>query len=234
LIQGLYDKAPEVRLAAVEVLADLGDPAAIGPLNKLLDIETSPLVDRSAIMAALELLRGTDAADSPPAEVKSLELVSAPAIDPDTSDPIPADNPENHNILDLPEVRPSEEATIETSAPAPASAISVSPVVADDDGELLAQSYRRAAAERQQLEAARRRSNEEASRRAAEELFRLEAEAESIARLQEDVTRRRSELEIAGSIAKEHEAKLSEIEAQLQAEETAREKARAEYAQLET
>jgi len=58
LIQSLSDKAPEVRLAAVRVLADLGDPAAIEPLSKLLVSETSPMVDRSAILGALAVLRG--------------------------------------------------------------------------------------------------------------------------------------------------------------------------------
>src|SRR5262249_26464215 len=85
LIQGLSDRAPEVRLAAVQVLADLGDPAAIEPLSKLLESETSPLVDRSAILGALEVLRGANSAKVPPAEIKSLYLVSTPSRDKITS-----------------------------------------------------------------------------------------------------------------------------------------------------
>ena len=69
LIQSLSDKAPEVRLAAVQVLADLGDPAAIEPLSRLLAGETSPLVDRSAILGALVVLRGRNSTEALPAEV---------------------------------------------------------------------------------------------------------------------------------------------------------------------
>src|SRR5215831_13285967 len=65
LIQSLSDKAPEVRMAAAQVLADLGDPAAIEPLHQMLDRETSPLVDRAVIARALAALQGTESADIP-------------------------------------------------------------------------------------------------------------------------------------------------------------------------
>ena len=227
LIQGLSDRAPEVRLAAVQVLSDLGDPAAIEPLSKLLDSER-PLVDRSAIVGALDALRGTNSLDDQPAEVKSLTPVSSSPIEIHTSDHVQADDFQAHNVLDLTEVWPAGLKMSEVPQ-----AISISPVVGDDDGELLAQSSRRAAAERKQLEEARRRSNEEASRRAAEEMLRLETEAEVVTRLQENIARRRSELEVAGRVAKEEQARLGEIEAQAEAEEAIREKAQADLAQLE-
>src|SRR5215813_6450460 len=214
LIQALADKAPEVRLAATQVLGDLGDPRAIEPLTRLLDSETSPLVDRSVIAGALAVLQGTNSR-----EVQSAEDASMPATEMNTSDQVQADEPQAPNNSEFTEVWPAKEASILD--------------LPDDEAESLAESYRRAAAERQLLEEARRRSNEEASRRAAEELLRLEAEAESISRLQEALTRRRSELEIAGRRAKEEESKLSELEVQVQAEESAREKAKSEYAQAQ-
>src|SRR5882762_775105 len=55
LIEVLSDPAPEVRLAAVEALGEIGDPAAIEPLSKLLDSET--LIDRSIILRAMDRLR---------------------------------------------------------------------------------------------------------------------------------------------------------------------------------
>ena len=233
LIQGLSDRSPEVRLAAVEVLADLGDSRAIGPLSQLLDTETSPLVDRSVIIEALAALRRTNSSVVPSSEVTPLELVSTSApstlitplepvssspIDMDTSDDIQADDPQAHNLVKSIEVWPAQEAAIETphlpdavsldpvrqdegeslaesneassradeellhlateaesileTPPYLPEAVSADPLVLGDEGELMADSYRHAAAERQLLEEARRRSNEEASRRAAEELFR--------------------------------------------------------------
>jgi hypothetical protein len=226
LIQGLSDTAPEVRLAAVRVLADLGDSAAIEPLSRLLVSETSPLVDRSAILGALAVLRGRNSTDVP-ADVNPSEPASTWPMDMQTSvDAAPA-----QRLSDFTEAWPSKEDAIEIrDLPEPSSA---APVVWDYEGERLAESHGRAAAERELLEEARRRSNEEASRRAAEETLRLETEAESISRLQEDLTRRRLKLEIAGKIAKEEEATLSEIDVRIQTETVAREKALTEHAHLE-
>ena len=232
LIQSLSDKAPEVRLAAVRVLADLGDPAAIEPLSRLLASETSPLVDRSAILGALAVLRRRDSPAALPAEVNPSEPAYPSPIDLQTTDDLQADDPLVQSFSDFTESWPSKEDAVETSNLPEAS--SAAPVLRDYEEELLAESCGRAATERQKLEEARRRSNEEASRRAAEELLRLETEAESISRLHEDLNHRRLKLDMAGEIAREAEAKLSEIEVRTQAEAVASEKALTEYAQLET
>src|SRR5205807_737641 len=54
LIGALYDPAPDVRRAAVEALMDLRDPAAIGPLNSLMQTENDRKVSRTLIKHAIE------------------------------------------------------------------------------------------------------------------------------------------------------------------------------------
>src|SRR5712692_912583 len=54
LIAALDDPAPEVRHTAVEALMDLRDPAAIGPLNSLMQTETDRKVPRTLIKHAID------------------------------------------------------------------------------------------------------------------------------------------------------------------------------------
>jgi len=54
LVGALNDPAPDVRRASVEALMDLRDPAAIGPLNGLLQSETDRKVPRHLIEQAIE------------------------------------------------------------------------------------------------------------------------------------------------------------------------------------
>ena len=54
LIAALDDSAPEVRRTAVEALMDLRDPAAIGPLNSLMQTETDRKVPRTLIRHAID------------------------------------------------------------------------------------------------------------------------------------------------------------------------------------
>jgi hypothetical protein len=54
LVGALGDPAPDVRRAAVEALMDLRDPAAIAPLNSLLQNETDRKVSRNQISQAIE------------------------------------------------------------------------------------------------------------------------------------------------------------------------------------
>ena len=54
LIAALEDSSPDVRRAAVEALMDLRDPAAIAPLNSLMQTETDRRVPRSLLKHAVE------------------------------------------------------------------------------------------------------------------------------------------------------------------------------------
>ena len=54
LIGALSDPSPDVRRASVEALIDLRDPAAIGPLNSLLQTENDRKVPRTLIKQAIE------------------------------------------------------------------------------------------------------------------------------------------------------------------------------------
>ena len=54
LVGALDDPAPDVRRAAVEALMDLRDPAAIGPLNSLMQTENDRKVPRTLIKHAIE------------------------------------------------------------------------------------------------------------------------------------------------------------------------------------
>ena len=58
LIQALSDDAPEVRLAAAESLAEVGDPAGIDPLKRLLETETS--ISKESLRAAIDKLEVTE------------------------------------------------------------------------------------------------------------------------------------------------------------------------------
>jgi hypothetical protein len=54
LIGALDDPSPDVRRAAIEALMDLRDPAAIGPLNSLMQTENDRKVPRTVIKHAIE------------------------------------------------------------------------------------------------------------------------------------------------------------------------------------
>src|SRR5438270_12326133 len=54
LIGALGDPSPDVRRAAVEALMDSRDPAAIGPLNSLMQSETDRKVPRPLIKHAID------------------------------------------------------------------------------------------------------------------------------------------------------------------------------------
>src|SRR5947208_3374537 len=69
LIDALNDAAPEVRSAAVEALGEIRDRAAIEPLQSLLDRETSQLVSKDAIVAAIDQIEA--AAPAPASDLKT-------------------------------------------------------------------------------------------------------------------------------------------------------------------
>jgi HEAT repeat protein len=74
LIGGLDDPSADVRRASIEALMDLRDPAAIAPLNSLMQTETDRKVPRGLIKQAIEACAVGDAQE-PPAPAAA---VSAP------------------------------------------------------------------------------------------------------------------------------------------------------------
>jgi hypothetical protein len=72
LIAALEDPSPDVRRASVEALMDLRDPAAIAPLNSLMQTETDRRVPRSLLKHAVEAC-ATSASEpaAPAAELRS-------------------------------------------------------------------------------------------------------------------------------------------------------------------
>jgi hypothetical protein len=73
LIAALDDSSPDVRRAAVEALTDLRDPAAIAPLNSLMQNENDRRVPRTLIKHAIE-----SCATSPTDEPLPTSSVSSP------------------------------------------------------------------------------------------------------------------------------------------------------------
>jgi hypothetical protein len=81
LIGALDDSAPDVRRAAVEALMDLRDPAAIGPLNSLMQTENDRKVPRTLIKHAIDACATSSAADDSAPVASSL----TPPTTPETS-----------------------------------------------------------------------------------------------------------------------------------------------------
>jgi hypothetical protein len=87
LIGALDDPAPDVRRAAVEALMDLRDPAAIGPLNSLMQTENDRKVPRTLIKHAIDACAtSTLADDAAPA------AASVPSADTPESSSLPVDS----------------------------------------------------------------------------------------------------------------------------------------------
>ena len=88
LVGALGDSSPDVRRAAVEALMDLRDPAAIAPLNSLLQNETDRKVSRNLISQAIEA-RATNKLESTAPAVSE----STPSAVPDFVAPVPPPAP---------------------------------------------------------------------------------------------------------------------------------------------
>lgn len=84
LIAALEDSSPDVRRAAVEALMDLRDPAAIAPLNSLMQTETDRRVPRSLLKHAIEAcaMSGPDDSAISPAVSSLPAQAEAPAPPP--------------------------------------------------------------------------------------------------------------------------------------------------------
>lgn len=80
LIAALEDSSPDVRRAAVEALMDLRDPAAIAPLNSLMQMETDRRVPRSLIKHAIEACATSGSDESAAAAVTSPPEAPLPPI----------------------------------------------------------------------------------------------------------------------------------------------------------
>jgi hypothetical protein len=79
LVGALEDPSPDVRRAVVEALMDLRDPAAIGPLNSLMQTENDRKVPRTLIKHAIEACATAPAGEVPS---RTPEAVSDPASHP--------------------------------------------------------------------------------------------------------------------------------------------------------
>src|SRR5947208_56290 len=80
LIEALSDKEPEVRREAVEALAEIRDPAAIEPLQALLDRETDPLISKTFVLDAIEKIKTSGTTRTAPQA--SLKLVASQNSEP--------------------------------------------------------------------------------------------------------------------------------------------------------
>ncbi|MGQ0763761.1 MAG: HEAT repeat domain-containing protein [Acidobacteriota bacterium] len=79
LIAALEDSSPDVRRASVEALMDLRDPAAIAPLNSLMQTETDRRVPRSLLKHAVEACATSGSEPTPSAAESSVpEPASTP------------------------------------------------------------------------------------------------------------------------------------------------------------
>ena len=88
LVGALGDSSPDVRRAAVEALMDLRDPAAIAPLNSLLQNETDRKVSRNLISQAIEACATNKLESTAPAVSES-----TPSAVPDFVAPVPPPAP---------------------------------------------------------------------------------------------------------------------------------------------
>ena len=77
LVAALEDEAPEVRRAAVEAIADLRDPAAIAPLNRLLSVEKDRKVPHALIRHAIEACAIVEQAETAASTQEEKGLVPA-------------------------------------------------------------------------------------------------------------------------------------------------------------
>jgi hypothetical protein len=93
LVGALQDSSPDVRRAAVEALMDVRDPAAIGPLNSLLQNETDRKVPRNLIQQAIDSC-ATSTAVAPSPDAAGVP----PSFTPESSSPPPPSETEREVI----------------------------------------------------------------------------------------------------------------------------------------
>src|ERR1051325_8271377 len=224
LIKALADTAPEVRLAAVNSLGEIGDPASIDPLKRLLESETSELVSRAAILSAISK------AEQPKPELSTRPQTAT------LNDLLGASYQKIESTLRAPSaaLKPSDA---ESEIGRYADNVFRETVALGDASQKrqhLDEVYRHAAEQRELLEQTRRRAYEEARRHAEEVLRSLEADEESLAQFQQDLAARRVRVKEAKKAAAAEESRLRELEARLATEQASRRQLEEENLRLQT
>ncbi|MDT4955963.1 MAG: hypothetical protein QOJ02_4101 [Acidobacteriota bacterium] len=202
LIAALEDKAPEVRRASVEALADLREPSAAAPLKALLKRERDRKVPRNLIKSAIEASTIVEEEETPTLEAQT------PTVEAET----PALDAETPSVAEA-NLAPAEMASELVAVAAP-SVIEEVETVEDES----------AARERAEEEEARQRAEEE-ERKREEERLRVEEEARQQAEAQQLA-------EVEAQRQAEEERLRLEAEAKQRAEEKARRQAEEEAARL--
>ena len=100
LVGALGDSSPDVRRAAVEALMDLRDPAAIAPLNRLLQNETDRKVPRNLISQAIEACATTTPGATAPAVSESTPS-AVPDFVPSVPQPAPPSFETEREVIEL-------------------------------------------------------------------------------------------------------------------------------------
>jgi HEAT repeat protein len=200
LIAALEDKAPEVRRASVEALADLRDPSAIEPLNALLERERDRKVPKNLIKGAIEASTVVEE-ETPTMEAAEAAVPVMGATSTEVASELIASAAPP--IVEEVETKKDEEAAERQRA--------------EKEAKQLAEAE------------AKRKAEEEAARlQAEEEEARLKAEAEAERVRVEVEARQRAEAEAAQKRAEEEAAQLRAEEQARRVEEEARRKAEEE------
>jgi HEAT repeat protein len=100
LVGALGDSSPDVRRAAVEALMDSRDPAAIAPLNRLLQNETDRKVPRNLISQAIEACATTRPEATAPA-VSESTTSALPDFVPSAPQPAPPSFETEREVIEL-------------------------------------------------------------------------------------------------------------------------------------
>src|SRR3989440_268619 len=237
LLASLHDSAPEVRRASTESLGQLGDPAAIPPLNELLLRETSGQLPEAVIRHAINSIAVTEARSPTKQQTPALPVVAKPAATSDAKmqEPAATPNPKKQKHEIFAEYLSSFEPREGIGSPA-------SDMLAphNDVDKTLDATEERLRREEEALRKAaealdQKRLEAAAARRIAEDEARIKSEREAQARMEveariraEEEARRRMAEEAARKRAEEETRIRTEQEAQSRAEEEARRRAEEE------
>ncbi|HEX8843709.1 MAG TPA: HEAT repeat domain-containing protein [Pyrinomonadaceae bacterium] len=235
LVAALEDKAPEVRRASVEALAELNDPAAVEPLSALLERERDRKVPKNLIRRAIEASavaeEETITVEAEKPSVSTADIASPEAV---ADVALSAGGAVVEEIAAAEEEEARRRAAEEESARRAAEEAAAARALAEEEERQRAEEEARLRAE----EEARRQAEEERLR--AEEEVRLAAEAEAQRIAEEEAhlaalaeARRLAEEEEARRKAEEEERVRAEAEAKRLAEEEERRRAEEERLRAE-